>query len=604
MTFEPSISDTVREGTRSGGRVAYAVVGLILAGLVVTQTWAAIFAAHNPSLALALHPFQRRAGLELANRELQVLLGAGVAEGRTALIPDISRFAQSAPSNGPPGATGAEASATSESLSAPLPKAEIDAVAGRLRQLVAREPLNPRALRMLGLLSIAAADNVGADHLMKASVSLSKREWVAVHWMLNRSFEAKDFAATVTYADVLLRSRSQGYSTAIPVLARFAEDAAARKSLVELLTTEPPWRERFFAALVDYITDARTPLTLMLDLKRGPSPPTSREQLAYLRFLRSRNLHELAYYTWLQFLPPESLATVGYVQNGDFEQEPSGAPFDWTIVPKSGALTRIGLCSDNGSKRCLEAHMGGSRVTKPLVTQDLLLPQGRFSMKGRFRGETAGARGLVWRLACIGVSPRIIATSTMFNLPSRAWKEFEVAIEVPASKCRAQEIRLELDARSPSEQLISGHVWFDDLAIVRDAVADEPSTSEAATEPDGAGQAPKAAADASPPLQPAPPASPAPQTPPPVPQLPGAAATVPAAGPSPAPWPAAVEAMPPPAGTAGSVPSTGAKPVPAAPSLAPPATASPPGSALPALPTPPAATPKVEAPAPGPASTP
>jgi hypothetical protein len=47
------------------------------------------------------------------------------------------------------------------------------------------------------------------------------------------------------------------------------------------------------------------------------------------------------------------------------------------------------------------------------------------------------------------------------------WKDFEFSFTVPAAECRAQHLRLELDARMPSEQLVSGSLWYDDLAIER-----------------------------------------------------------------------------------------------------------------------------------------
>ena len=59
----------------------------------------------------------------------------------------------------------------------------------------------------------------------------------------------------------------------------------------------------FFHSLPRHITDARTPLNLLSELKASAARPTKKEVADYLRFLIGRKLHELAYYTWLQFLP-------------------------------------------------------------------------------------------------------------------------------------------------------------------------------------------------------------------------------------------------------------------------------------------------------------
>jgi len=102
-------------------------------------------------------------------------------------------------------------------------------------------------------------------------------------------------------------------------------------------------------------------------------------------------------------------------------------------------------------------------VTFPGVSQTVLLPPGAYRFKGSFKGEVVGRRGLQWSISCmggpaIGASPMILGSSPV-------WRDFEFAFTVPATGCRAQSARLELAARSASEQLVSGSMWFDELSI-------------------------------------------------------------------------------------------------------------------------------------------
>jgi hypothetical protein len=47
------------------------------------------------------------------------------------------------------------------------------------------------------------------------------------------------------------------------------------------------------------------------------------------------------------------------------------------------------------------------------------------------------------------------------------WRAFEFPLIVPENGCAAQIIELKLAARTPSEKLAFGAIWFDDFSISR-----------------------------------------------------------------------------------------------------------------------------------------
>ena len=268
-------------------------------------------------------------------------------------------------------------------------------------------------------------------------------------------------------ADLLSSTRPDLIPAVVPLLTLLAENPASSDLLKKRLAARPAWRTQFFYEMRQTITDARTPLNLMMGMKAAGDPPSAEELRQYLGFLLSRNFHEIAYYAWLQFLPMEQLAVTGHLFNGNFDFPISGLPFDWTISQGVGASVDIVVPPGDGGNRALKVELISGRVQLGEISQRLMLPPGKYVLKAKFRGEVAGRRGMRWRLACSVDTSKVLTETGMFIGVQRSWRDIEAAFSVPDNECRAQIIRLVHDARYSAEQFVTGTIWFDDLVITR-----------------------------------------------------------------------------------------------------------------------------------------
>lgn len=478
------------EGGRAGMMRAAALLGLgaTLVWLIVSHSLAAWLAQASPGLALSLNSDQPAALIALAGAELAKAQQASgpepASDPATGSASRVSRFASSpntgaqsqpadaAKAEGPEATPGTDPEEEASGADA-SPLHDGEAIA-RIRELAERalvsDPLNARAFRLLA--QVAEAEDVDAQaaqaaQLAQAAARRSLRETAAVNFLMRLSFDAGDYAGAIDRADTILRTAPRLAPHVVPILARIAETPEARPLLEQRLAANPPWRRTFFATLPNAISDARTPLELLLSLRGSEAPPTEADLSGYAHFLLRHDFAELAYYAWLQFLPPEQLASVGLLFNGNFEHSFSDLPFDWQIASGSGAVVQVTPAADLETGRALQIEFGQGRVNFGHVQQTVVLAPGVYRFEGRFKGELTGRRGLIWRIACAGRRRELLASTPMITGRAPAWRSFDAAFTVPDNDCRAQTVRLTHDARSESERFISGVLWFAELKIVR-----------------------------------------------------------------------------------------------------------------------------------------
>ncbi len=356
-----------------------------------------------------------------------------------------------------------DASSTADDLS----DADYVQIRGWAQRALRNDPLNARALRILAQVAEHGSDVGQTEALMQGAAQRSPQESLAIFWVMRQKYRDRDYAEAIRYADILLRTRPQLSGHVFPMLGRIAEIPVAKGQLKNVLAKAPPWRAQFFDTLSRNVTDARTPLELLLSLRDTATPPTDAERQAYLQALIEHKLYELAYYSWLQFLPPDQLANAGRLFNGSFEVPPSGLPFDWVFKKAPGVNVKFSPRPDREREQALLIEFGPGRVDFGSGLSELvLLPPGNYRLEGKYKADLVSQRGLQWSVRCADAT-ELIGVSTTMNGSSPTWQDIDLTFAVPDGDCPAQYVTLALDARSASEQFVSGAAWYDELNIVR-----------------------------------------------------------------------------------------------------------------------------------------
>ena len=415
------------------------------------------------------------------------ILTLGLSNNLAETQPERSLFFKSNPNallqladqqlNGKPEATQAQPaappnSAATASSAIGARTAPTDAIAALARRALHNDPMNARAYRILAQLAELGGDEARADVLMQAAFQHSKRESYASYWLAHKAGAQGDFTRAVELIDGLLRVRPQLTRALAPFLLNLVEAHGKLNEIMALLDNNPDWRRGFLEQMIFAASNPRTPLTILLRLKDTALPPLDGNVAQYINYLVGHTNFEVAYETWLLFLPVEQLSVAGRLFNGKFEVGSAGSqnsPFDWKVAAGPGVVIdyvqRPGVPGD----RALLLEFQDRRAEFPGVTQTTLLVPGQYKLKGQMHGAIKTRRGLRWSIRCLTkVNSPPIAMSNLLLGQNKNWERFEFVFTVPDSNCRAQEVKLSLDARSASDQFTAGSIMFDDLEIERE----------------------------------------------------------------------------------------------------------------------------------------
>jgi tetratricopeptide (TPR) repeat protein len=343
-----------------------------------------------------------------------------------------------------------------------------DEVLGLVQRAMRSNPLNAHGLAILAELAERRGDKPRAQQLLEATVRGSQHESVALYKLALLNIDLKEFDKAVGYLETLLRAEPTAYLAVRPLLVALAENPGSIGAVISVLgRSRPWWRGGYLWNLPEMVQDIRTPQAVFLGLQKTDNPPEANEMSEYLRLLARRNLHGMAYYTWLQFTPVEHFDAGNLLFNGRFGRKPNGQLFDWVTGSSEGATVDFVTEANADGRRGLNIGFGTGRVQFAGVTQVMVLSPGKYVITGKYQGQLIGRRGLRWRIHCEKSGGTLLVETPMVIGTFPDWQQFQLPFTVPDDGCNGQILQLNLDARSASEQIVQGSVWYNDLRIVR-----------------------------------------------------------------------------------------------------------------------------------------
>lgn len=337
-----------------------------------------------------------------------------------------------------------------------------------LRAALDANPADARALVQYGVESDREGDAATAKRAYSAAVEIAPIDRAALRAAALLDLREGRIADAVKGFDRLVAIYPDTREMVFPLFARGLGQPEARAALEALAGGRASWMGAFVAfACRDRDVDPMLAAAVLG--RRAAAGLAHRDEVGCMtERLRRAGRWDAAYQLWLNSLPRERLADVGFVFNGGFEHAPSGVGFDWIAEASPAQGVEYLVAGGATGRRALRVTWSGKRVGGPAVRQFLALEPGRYELSGSARLEALqSVRGIQWALRCagaaaaappLGVSPRFLGSGD--------WQRFAFPVDVP-TRCAGQVLQLEPVGLHEGTTYVTGKAWFDDLRLAR-----------------------------------------------------------------------------------------------------------------------------------------
>jgi len=273
--------------------------------------------------------------------------------------------------------------------------ATIHAIAARV---LARDPLNPQAMFMLGVSQALRTPGGGAAQYLLAE-RISRRHIPNETALIATYAQHRDIDSIVRCFDRIFSVSPELVAAMMPALIASLSDPATRHSFAAY--AQRPWMSGLIEVALDHAVDLDAIATLIDAIERAPPLDHARQaNSAHLRIrLLSKSLASGDYafaQGQLQRLAPASRDALAQLGFAGATISAEHTPFGWTLT--NDARQSATLADDGGLAITMAAEQTG--VVAERIT---LMPAGRYILSQRVVYAAGVPRAaLVWDLLCAG----------------------------------------------------------------------------------------------------------------------------------------------------------------------------------------------------------
>ena len=343
---------------------------------------------------------------------------------------------------------------------------ELSAARSAAKRALEHDPLEARAIRVLGEAAALEGNLASARRLIAEAGRRSRSDVPAHQWLFHQRLADGDIKGALESLDGVVRTGDTAGGGLMTAMAVEASRPDVMPQVVAMLATDPPWRYSFVRIFSAVAAPSRS-VDLIAALRETRTPPTTEEYAVDInRALRDGD-YETGFLAWLMAIPKARLGQLGYIYNGTFDPATDPEPFNW-VLPVNRRLEATIAPNATRDSSALHVIYAGVSTPRASVKQMLLLPPGRYRLTGQESSEAIrGDQGAQWAVQCAARGVRtMLGQSTPLSAVSD-WKPFTFDFEVPAQNCPAQWLILMRSAPEAAQSSILIDVWYDDLSVSR-----------------------------------------------------------------------------------------------------------------------------------------